>query len=214
MKQLPGNIFVSGIGTNVGKTVVSAVLTEALKADYWKPVQSGCAEDRDREQVERLISNDQSKIHEEAYCLQEPSVPVFAAEKEGLEIEPGNLALPRTSNRLVIEGAGGLMVHLRRDLMIIDWLQMMGLPLILVSENYLGSINHSLLSIEALRSRKMEILGIIYNGACVRHMRELVNASGVPELGSIDPALPLDKHFVKQQAEKLYVSLQQFFDLP
>jgi dethiobiotin synthetase len=211
MKKFPKDIFVTGIGTNVGKTVVSAILTEALHADYWKPVQSGTIEGTDADTIKGLLSNFKSKIHPEAYSFKAATVPSYAAELENVNLNVAKFILPETDNRLVVEGAGGLMVHLTDEFMIIDLIAQLGIPVVLVSENYLGSINHTLLSIEALQHRGIEILGIIYNGECSDHMRELISKSGIPEIGSIDKAIHVDRNFVKAQAAGLISSLQKHF---
>ena len=214
MRELPKNIFATGIGTNVGKTIASAILVEALKADYWKPVQSGNTEGTDSEVVKSLVSNPLSRIHKEAYSFKAATVPSYAADLEGSIVETEYLAsnTPKTSNHLIIEGAGGLMVHLRKDFMVIDLIRQMQWPVVLVSENYLGSINHTLLSIEALKNRNIDILGIIYSGERVEHMRELIyEASGIIELGSINKTEYINKTFVQQEAARLLSSLQKHF---
>jgi dethiobiotin synthetase len=156
-------IFVTGIGTDVGKTVVSAVLVEALKADYWKPVQTGSFFSRDTTEVRRIVSNTKSKFHPETYSLKQPMSPHAAAELEGVEIQMDQLTLPATNNHLIIEGAGGLMVPLNRKFFMIDLIQKFNAEVILVVKNYLGSINHTLLSIELLKQRGIKVLGIIIN---------------------------------------------------
>lgn len=214
MKRLPQHIFVTGVDTNVGKTVVSAVLTEALRADYWKPIQAGYEEGTDAKLVSDLVSNSKSVIHPETYLLKVASVPSYSAEQEGVTIAPDKLTLPQTDNRLIIEGAGGLMVHLDRDFLIIDLIQHLKAPVVLVSENYLGSINHTLLSIEALHSRHIDIIGIIYNGEHSAHMRELIyQTSGVHEIGSIEKAHTVNKEFVADQAVKLREELAKHFTI-
>ena len=137
-------LIVAGIGTEIGKTVASAVLVEALQADYWKPIQSGGLEDSDTDTVRRLITNSTSYFHPEAYRLTQPLSPHAAAEIDGVTIELEKLTVPLTRNGLVIELAGGLMVPLNSNDLTIDWVQKLGLPVVLVSRNYLGSINHTL----------------------------------------------------------------------
>jgi len=157
-------IFVTGIGTEVGKTVAAAILTEALAADYWKPVQAGSLEQTDTKTVRSLISNTQSQFHPEAYKLQAPLSPHAAAAAEGIQINPAQFKLPVTQNNLIIEGAGGLLVPLATGYLIIDLLQDLQAEVVLVSRNYLGSINHTLLSLEVLKSRQIPVTGIIFNG--------------------------------------------------
>ncbi|RYC67013.1 dethiobiotin synthase [Spirosoma sordidisoli] len=178
--------IVAGIGTEIGKTVVSAVLVEALQADYWKPVQSGALEDSDTETVRRLISNPVSRFHPEAYRLKEPLSPHAAAAIDGITIDLAAIQLPQTNNALVVELAGGLMVPLNDRDLTIDWVQQSGLPVVLVSRNYLGSINHTLLSVEACRSRHIPLLGILFNGPTTPATETFIlNYTGLACLGRI-----------------------------
>ena len=156
--------FVTGIGTEVGKTVAAAILTEALHADYWKPVQAGGLDFTDTDTVRSLVSNPVSVFHPEAYSLKMAASPHKAAAAEGREIDVRGITLPETSNNLVVEGAGGLMVPLNKRYLILDLVQQLGLEVVLVSRNYLGSINHTLLTAEVLRYRKVPVAGIIFNG--------------------------------------------------
>lgn len=157
-------IFISGIGTEIGKTIVSAVLVEKLKADYWKPVQSGGLDDSDSMLVESLISNEITFIHPEAYRLTEPFSPHKSAALDGIIIELNNINLPKTDNQLIIEGAGGLMVPLNDKDLIIDLVKKFDADLVLVSKNYLGSINHTLMSVELLKNRNIPIRKLIFSG--------------------------------------------------
>jgi dethiobiotin synthetase len=156
--------FISGIGTDVGKTIVSAILTEALEADYWKPVQAGDLDFGDSDRVKSLVSNSKSAFHPERYRLNTPASPHYAAEVDGIEIALSDFSIPKTDNTLLIEGAGGLMVPLNSRETVADLVKHLNLPLILVSRNYLGSINHTMLSIELLKNKGIEIAGIIFNG--------------------------------------------------
>jgi dethiobiotin synthetase len=157
-------LFVTGIGTGIGKTLISAVLVEKLKADYWKPVQSGDLDNSDTLTVQNLVSNTISVFHPEAYRLTQPYSPHKSAGIDGVIIEPGKFFLPETSNTLIIEGAGGLMVPLNDQFLMIDLIKQLDAEVILVSQNYLGSINHTLLSIDALKHRRIPVIGIIFNG--------------------------------------------------
>ncbi|TPE44413.1 dethiobiotin synthase [Pontibacter mangrovi] len=156
--------FVTGIGTDVGKTVAAAILTEALQADYWKPVQAGGLDFTDTDTVKSLVSNERSVFHPEAYRLKMAASPHKAAAAEGVEIDVKGMKLPDTQNNLIVEGAGGLMVPLNKRYLVLDLVQQLGLEVILVSRNYLGSINHTLLTAEVLRYRKIPVAGIIFNG--------------------------------------------------
>jgi len=153
-------VFVSGIGTDVGKSVVSAMLIEAFGADYWKPVQTGGS---DTDFVSALVTRPFT-LHPPAYTFQTPASPHYAAALEGESVAKEKLLFPQTGNHLIVEGAGGLLVPLNPDFLIIHLIQELQLPVILVSRHYLGSINHTLLSIEALKNRNIPLLGIVFNG--------------------------------------------------
>jgi len=157
-------IFITGNGTDIGKTVVSAIITEALNADYWKPVQSGELHNTDTMKVKQLVSNSKTVFHAERFRLQQPLSPHAAAEIDGVEIHLNDFLLPKTDNHLIIEGAGGLMVPLNSQLLIADLIKHFDASVILVSQNYLGSINHTLLTIQELRRRNIPIIGIVFNG--------------------------------------------------
>jgi dethiobiotin synthetase len=156
-------IFITGISTDVGKTIASAIITEALEADYWKPIQAGDLNDSDSHKIQRYVSNDKSVIHENSYKLNTPASPHLAAELDGITIDLKNIIEPKTDNHLVIEGAGGVFVPLNETDFVID-LILPDYKVIVVSRHYLGSINHTLLTIEALKNRGIHIAGIIFNG--------------------------------------------------
>jgi dethiobiotin synthetase len=157
-------LFVTGIGTGIGKTLISAILVEKLKADYWKPVQSGDLDQSDTMKVKQLVSNTKSIYHPEAYRLTQPYSPHKSAELDGITIEEAKIKMPVTDNILLIEGAGGLMVPLNNHYLMIDLIVQLNAEVVLVSQNYLGSINHTLLSVEALKQRDIPVKGIIFNG--------------------------------------------------
>ena len=156
--------FITGIGTDVGKTVASAILVETLQADYWKPIQAGDLHQTDTMTVKNLVSNKQSVFHPETYRLTKPMSPHAAAFYDNLQINPENILLPKHTRTLIIEGAGGLMAPLNDDFLMIDLIEKLNAEVILVSQNYLGSINHTLLSVEALQKRNIPVKGIIFNG--------------------------------------------------
>jgi dethiobiotin synthetase len=190
-------IFVTGIGTDVGKTVVSAILTEALEADYWKPVQAGDLDNSDSIKVENLISNTRTNIHTEGVKLNSPMSPHAAAEIDGLEISLDDFSLPETSNHLIVEGAGGLMVPLNDKDLIIDLIKELSIEVVLVSQNYLGSINHTILSLDALKNRGLKVLGIIFNGDTNDETEKyILNYSGLPCLGRIAQHTEINKEIV------------------
>ena len=164
MKPNRNSFFVTGIGTEVGKTVISAILVRALRADYWKPVQSGDLEWSDTDKVRTWSGVKDNTCFPEAYRLQEPMSPHAAAERDGVLIDRTAIELPSTSRPLIVEGAGGLHVPLNRQDTMLDLIQDLGLPVILVSRHYLGSINHTLLSLSALKQRGIPLAGLIFNG--------------------------------------------------
>jgi len=187
-------LFITGIGTGIGKTVVSAVLVEKLKADYWKPIQSGDLDNSDTQAVKRLVSNTTSYLHPEAYRLTQPFSPHKSAAIDGISIDPQKIVIPATTNRLIIEGAGGLMVPLTKDFLMIDLIKQLGAAVILVSKNYLGSINHTLLSIYALQKEGIPIKGLIFNGTKDIYSKEIIlNYTGLNLLGHIPEYSQLDK---------------------
>jgi dethiobiotin synthetase len=157
-------LFVTGIGTSVGKTIVSAVLTQQLKADYWKPVQAGDLNCSDRDTVSSLVSHQHTVFHPETYRFQLAASPHQAAQVENIEITLTDFTLPLTERLLVIEGAGGLMVPLSDQFRMIELIQHFQAAAILVIRNYLGCINHALLSMEALSSRNIPLQAVIING--------------------------------------------------
>ena len=201
---MPLQLIIAGIGTEIGKTVASAALVEALNADYWKPIQSGSLEDSDTETVRRLVSNSITRFHAEAYRLTQPLSPHAAAAFDGIRIELNRVNLPETDNSLIVELAGGLMVPLNDRDLSIDWVAESGLPIVLVSRNYLGSINHTLLSVEACRSRKIPILGLLFNGPTVPATETFVlNYTGLPCIGRIRQEETITKELVKRYADTL-----------
>lgn len=203
-------LIVAGIGTEIGKTVASAVLVEALQADYWKPIQSGGLDDSDTDTVRRLISNTTSRFHPEAYRLTEPLSPHAAAEIDGVTIELGKFTAPETSNRLIIELAGGLMVPLNDHDLTIDLVQQLGFPVVLVSRNYLGSINHTLLSVEACLSRNIPLLGILFNGPTVPASETFIlTYTGLPCLGRIGQEEYMTNETVRKYADAVGGTLKE-----
>lgn len=189
--------FVTGIGTDVGKTIASAILVESLYADYWKPIQAGDLDNTDTMKVRSLISNTISKFHPETYQLTKQMSPHAAAEADGVKINIDTLALPITTNSLIIEGAGGLMVPLNDEFLVIDLIQKLKAEVILISKNYLGSINHTLLTVEALKNRNIPIAGIIFNGRPAKTSEDyILNYTGLKSLLSIEEEKKIDKEMI------------------
>jgi dethiobiotin synthetase len=198
MKQ---QYIIAGIGTEIGKTFISSILTEALQADYWKPVQSGALDFTDSDTVKSLISNPKTVFHPEAYRLTEPMSPHAAATIDGVEITLDNFVLPQTENNLIVELAGGLMVPLNDEETNLDLIKKLGLPVILVSRNYLGSINHTLLSVEILKQQKIEVKGLIFNGLPNKSSEDFIlNYTGLECLGRVDFEENINKNVVRKWA--------------
>lgn len=205
MKQKP--IFVSGISTGVGKTVISAILVEKLKADYWKPIQSGDLDHSDTNSVKKLVSNPISKFHPESYRFTQPYSPHKSAELDGIEIEVDHIILPKTNNLLIIEGAGGLMVPLNDQDYMIDLIGKLDAEVILVVQHYLGSINHTLLSIELLLNKKTAIKGLIFNGEEDYYSEKAIcKYADLPILGRIDALQSLNKEAIKQMGDQILIT--------
>ena len=165
MRQVPvkpgQRWVVSGIDTDSGKTVVSALLCNGLKADYWKPVQAG--EPTDSDWIAQHTDSSHTTVFPETYKFALPASPHRAAEAEGICIDPSHFQIPQTTSSLIIEGAGGLMVPINREMLLIDLFAQWKIPLILVVKTYLGCINHALLSVEAIRNRNIPLAGIVFN---------------------------------------------------
>ncbi len=200
---------IAGIGTDIGKTVVAAVLVEAFDADYWKPVQAGELAKTDSHEIARLAPGSERQIHAEVYRLTEAMSPHAAAEIDAVTIRRDELKeLPcdeKTSDRmLIVELAGGLMVPLAPGLRNIDLLSDWGLPVVLVSRYYLGSINHTLLSVEALRRRKIPIAGIVFNGDPVETSRSVIlGETELPVIAEIPTAQEIDAEIIRTWAKSV-----------
>ncbi len=200
------NLFVTGIGTGIGKTIVSAVLTEKLKADYWKPVQSGDLDNSDTLKVKSLVSNDRSIFHPETYRLTQPYSPHKSAAIDGIDIKKENFIAPKTNNSLIIEGAGGLMVPLNDNFLIIDLIKQLNVDVILVSQNYLGSINHTLLSAAILKQYGIHIAGIIFNGKTDADSESyILQYTGIKLIGRLPEFEEVDKAAIIEAGR--YISL-------
>lgn len=196
------NYFVTAIDTDSGKTLVSAILCEALEADYWKPVQAGLP--RDSQTVKSLVSNTRSTVHPEAFLLKTPASPHASAKRDGVTITLESMKLPETTQDLVIEGAGGCLVPLNDQDLVIDLINRFHAEAILVADLYLGSINHTLLTIEALRSRNLPIRGIIFNGESnAESERIILLRSGLRCLLRIDHERHIHPGIVKQYSKVL-----------
>ena len=196
-------LVITGIGTDVGKTVVSSIIAEALKASYWKPIQAGDLDNSDSIKVDLFTDN--VTVLPEAFRLSEPMSPHAAAEIDGVEIAKDDLDLPEVEGNLIIEGAGGIMVPVNSNgLTFADIIERWNLPTIVVSRHYLGSINHTLLTLEVLQSRGVIIEGLVFVGAENKATEEIIlKSTGVKFLARIPMAKELNKTFVLEQAESI-----------
>jgi dethiobiotin synthetase len=201
-------VFISGIGTGVGKTLVSAIVAEALGAYYWKPVQAGFDEGTDAEWVGARIGS--GRVLPELYKLRMPASPHIAAREEGVVISLDKIAGELPSPRpLVVEGAGGLFVPLNDREFMVDLALRLDATVILVSRNYLGSINHSLLTAEACKVRGVRVAGWVFNDQYGHYENEIAHWSGLPVLGSVPFRAGPDTEFVRAQALLLKPGLLQ-----
>jgi dethiobiotin synthetase len=214
-------IFITGIGTGIGKTLVSAIVTEALDAMYWKPVQAGFEEGTDTEWVGERISHPDTRLIPETYKLALPASPHIAARHEGISISLDKIvgqlhsipsgAAPRP---IVIEGAGGLLVPLNSEQFVLDLVKQLEATVILVSRNYLGSINHSLLTATVCRAHNIRVAGWIFNDQYLQYESEIVQWSAIPAIASIPFRDQPDKEFVSAQAKSIRPDLLTALGLP
>ncbi|HVS98499.1 MAG TPA: dethiobiotin synthase [Puia sp.] len=192
-------IFITGIGTGVGKTLVSAIVAEALGASYWKPVQAGYEDGTDAQWVAGRIGAE--RVLPEAFRLEMPASPHIAARREGVHITVEELATRLPPERpLVVEGAGGLLVPLNEQQTMADLALRLDAVVILVSRNYLGSINHSLLTAEVCKIRRLRVAGWVFNDRFGHYEQDIVRWSGLPMLASVPFRERPDGDFVRAQA--------------
>ena len=203
MSEPHPQLVVCGTDTDVGKTVISAWLVQGLKARYWKPVQSGLDGGGDRQRVQTLLNLSTDRILPEAFAFQQPVSPHWAAELDGVALDPDALNRPRIDQPLVVETAGGLMVPLTRQWLQIDQLQRWQLPIVLVARSGLGTLNHTLLSLEALQRRNLPVLGLILNGPPhADNPGTLEHFGGVPVLAHLPPLSPLTAEGLQEQWQR------------
>lgn len=203
-------VFLTGIHTDAGKTVASAIVCKALNADYWKPIQSGYPQDSDRRTVQSLIGEANITFFDETYCLKEPLSPHTAAALEGVKIDLSKIERPSTE-KLLIEGAGGLLVPLNERDTIADLIQP-GDKVILVSRHYLGSINHTLLSVAFLNQRGF-VPGILFVGKPNPSTEDAILSLGNSTLlGRIDEVNSVTPEFVDDQSNRLRKKLEEWLE--
>lgn len=202
-------LFITGIGTDVGKTIASSILVEALEADYWKPIQAGDLDYSDTNKVEKYVSNTTTTFHKNAYALRTPASPHYAAEIDGITIDLNEIKEPKTKNHLVVEGAGGILVPLNSTDCIMDLIQP-DYKVIVVSRHYLGSINHTLMTIEILKSRKINVAGIIFSGDENKATESIIlEKTNVPMIGRMDNEPYFDQNVIKYYADLFRENLQK-----
>ncbi len=193
-------LFITGISTDVGKTITSAIIVEALEADYWKPIQAGDLENSDSYKVKSYISNSKSKIFENSYQLNTAASPHLAAEIDHITIDLKKIIEPKTNNHLIIEGAGGLFVPLNNTNSIIDLINP-DYKIIVVSRHYLGSINHTLLTLEALKSRNINVAGIVFSGNENKSTENIIfQKTNIKVIGRIDQEPYFDQNVIAEYA--------------
>ena len=208
-------IFITGIGTEIGKTVISAIFTEALQADYFKALQAGNLDELDRDTIKSLIRNKKSNFHPESYLLTSPLSPHTSAEIDGIEIDLNKINLPKTQNHLIIEGAGGVLVPLNKTKTVLDLIKKLNVPVVIVSKNYLGSINHTLLTYEILKANNIKILGLVFNGEPNESGEEYIKKyTNLPILLQVKPEKELSPKKITEYANELLYNLKQLYIIP
>lgn len=185
----------------MGKTIASAIITEALEADYWKPVQAGDLHNSDTHKIKKYISNSKTQFFENAYALNTPASPHLAAALDGIAIDLKHIKEPKTKNNLVVEGAGGVFVPLNETDCVIDLIQP-DYKVIVVSRHYLGSINHTLLTIETLKNKKLNVAGIVFNGDENSASESIIlKKTGLKRIGRIDNEPYFDAAVIRYYAD-------------
>ena len=206
-------LFITGIGTDVGKTITAAIITQALEADYWKPIQAGDIDHSDSHKIQHYISNQKTIIHPNSYQLNTPASPHLAAELDGVSIVLDQIIEPKTKNHLVIEGAGGVLVPLNSTDCVIDFVRS-DYKVIIVSRHYLGSINHTLLTVEALQNRKIKIAGIVFSGAENKATESIIlQKTKLTCIGRIDEEPYFDQNVIQYYADIFRDNLSEICNL-
>lgn len=206
-------LFITGIGTDVGKTITAAIITQALEADYWKPIQAGDIDHSDSHKIQHYISNQKTIIHPNSYQLNTPASPHLAAELDDVSIVLDQIIEPKTKNHLVIEGAGGVLVPLNSTDCVIDFVRS-DYKVIVVSRHYLGSINHTLLTVEALQNRKIKIAGIVFSGTENKATESIIlQKTKLTCIGRIDEEPYFDQNVIQYYADIFRDNLSEICNL-
>lgn len=204
-------IMVAGIGTDVGKTVVSGILATLLQGDYWKPIQSGDEENGDTVTMQRLLDPSKHRLFPPAYSLKAPLSPHHAARLENVIIQLESIAIPFTERPLIIEGVGGILVPLTEQILSLDLFKSWNSQWVIVSKHYLGSINHTLLTIEVLKKYQIPIAGLIFNGEPNPDTEAaILTISGIPLLGRLLPEGQINLQTIQRYAKQWLPHFSQF----
>ena len=194
--------FITGIGTDIGKTVISAILVEKLNAEYWKPIQAGNLNDSDSIFIKNQTNC--KTIHSERFQLTQPMSPHAAAKIDNIKIQLSDFEIPLTTNPLIIEGAGGLMVPINENELVLDLIKYLDIEVIIISKNYLGSINHSLLTIEVLQKNNIKIKGLIFNGDSNPETEHIIQKlSDIPIIGKVPNLNNISKEIIQNEAHNI-----------
>lgn len=207
MIEFPEKFFVTGTDTGIGKTFVSAMLMSALDATYWKPIQAGLNEETDTEFVQRISGVDDSRIIQERYRLETPMSPHGAADIDDVSISLDDFELPEFNTKhLIIEGAGGLIVPINWEETVLDLIEQFQLSVLLVARSSLGTLNHTLLSIEALRRRNIEVFGVILNGEEHAHNKKTIqHFTGLP-VGEVCPVETVNRYSLIEEFKRMSIN--------
>ncbi len=204
--EFPKEFFVTGTDTGIGKTLISGMLLSALDATYWKPIQAGLDEETDTEFVQRVSDADQSRIIPERYRLETPMSPHAAADIDGVKISLNDFELPEYETKhLIVEGAGGLIVPINWENTVLDIIERLKLPVLLVARSSLGTLNHTLLSLKALRDRGIEVFAVVLNGEKHPSNKETIEKFGNVPVFEIEP-------LEKISSESLNLAFKQTFN--
>ena len=202
------NIGIVGIHTGIGKTICSAIICECLGYDYWKPVQAGDLDQTDSMVVKNLVSNKNCHIHAERYILKTAASPHYAAELDNITISLNDFEIPQTTQPVLVETAGGIMSPLSDEALNINLITYLQLPVILVSNNYLGSINHTLLTYELLRQKKINILGIVFVGETNEASEKyILTYTGLKTLFIVPQFELINKETIKNFCDQIHLNI-------
>ena len=205
--RIPERIFITGSDTDIGKTVISGILLAGVDAEYWKPIQSGIEDMTDTEWLQEKTGLPKSHFHEETYRLKRALSPHASAAQEGIRVDMEAFHMPRNnkSRHLVVEGAGGLMVPLNEESFMLDLMKKLDIPVLLVTSSRLGTINHTLLSIEHMRRHCLDLLGVVINGAKNQSNREAIEYYGKIDVwAEIEPLTEINPKTLKRTFHRCF----------